>query len=360
MNKRGFTLIELLAVIVILGLLALLTSTAVTKLVKDAKSDLSSAQMTLIKSSAETWMADNLTILPKVGECGYLTLKDLKLYGILGDNVLDLETNKELSDELKIKITTTQSEYGNPVRKIEINPDSVEGCVNFYEPICTFVPSSSIIGLNVGAQYSCKVDPNREPYNFYVWGVNGNDVDLIMSTNINSNGTPDYSNSKIQNNGSNVYNATTWLSVEDYLAAGGPNLKGDAGQCDYGGFCYDSSYGPLSAMQFLQNATKTWTNLELKTVNTFGDGAMTMKKNFDSYARMPELSELQSIGCSSSSYSCHPLAYQYPNFWVNSVDPSYQYAAMYVQSNGSLSSTFADIVNKVRPVITVPKSKIEQ
>ena len=89
MNKKGFTLVELLAVIVILALLALLTSTAVTKLVKDAKNDLSETQMTLIKSAADTWIADNINKLPSSGSCGYLTLEDLKYYGLLDNTILD-------------------------------------------------------------------------------------------------------------------------------------------------------------------------------------------------------------------------------------------------------------------------------
>ena len=63
-NKNGFTLVELLAVIVILSLLALLTSTAVTKLVKDSKEDLYQTQIELIKASAEAWGADNIYKLP--------------------------------------------------------------------------------------------------------------------------------------------------------------------------------------------------------------------------------------------------------------------------------------------------------
>ena len=135
MNTKGFTLVELIAVIVILSLLALITSTAVTKLVSDAKNDLSETQITLIKSAAETWMADNLTYLPDTGECSYLTLEDLKNYGLLDSNVLDPKNNQEISDDLKIKISTTLSKYGNPVRNVEVNPKNIDGCNKIYELI---------------------------------------------------------------------------------------------------------------------------------------------------------------------------------------------------------------------------------
>ena len=135
MNTKGFTLVELIAVIVILSLLALITSTAVTKLVSDAKNDLSETQIALIKSAAETWMADNLTYLPDTGQCSYLTLEDLKSYGLLDSNVLDPKNNQEISDDLKIKISTTLSKYGNPVRNVEVNPKNIDGCNKIYELI---------------------------------------------------------------------------------------------------------------------------------------------------------------------------------------------------------------------------------
>ena len=92
MNKKGFTLVELLAVIVILALIGLLTSTSITKLVKDSKNDLNENQILAIKSAAQIWGADNINKLPDSGECIYLTLKILKDNGLL-DNVKELNTN---------------------------------------------------------------------------------------------------------------------------------------------------------------------------------------------------------------------------------------------------------------------------
>ena len=55
MNKKGFTLIELLAVVLLLSILALLTSVSVTKILTDSKSDLSDVQINLIKSASEVY-----------------------------------------------------------------------------------------------------------------------------------------------------------------------------------------------------------------------------------------------------------------------------------------------------------------
>ena len=128
MNTKGFTLVELLAVIIILALLTLLASTSVTKLVKDSKEELSNTQIELIKSAAQMWGADNIDKLPSSGQCGYITLGELKEYGFLDSSIVDANTNKEISNDLKIKITGTTSDFGNLVLNYEVNPESVDGC----------------------------------------------------------------------------------------------------------------------------------------------------------------------------------------------------------------------------------------
>ena len=167
MNKRGFTLVELLAVIIILSLLALLTSTAVTKLVKDAKGDLNTTQIELIKSAAQTWGADNLTGLPSDGECSYLTLKNLKDYGLIDSNLKDPNTNEKISDDLKIKISTTKNQNsGKLITTYEVNPQSVDGC---YKQIYN---NGDIVYFDVTTGKSCTnyhEDNSKTGYN----GING-------------------------------------------------------------------------------------------------------------------------------------------------------------------------------------------
>ena len=131
-HNNGFTLVELLAVIIILSLLALIASTAVTKLVADTKSDLSDTQMTLIKSAAESWGAENLTLLPSAGECKYLTLGELKEAGLMDSKIIDPKTNEELSDDFKVKITGTLNKHDKLIIDYEVNPESVEGCSEAY------------------------------------------------------------------------------------------------------------------------------------------------------------------------------------------------------------------------------------
>lgn len=132
MNNKAFTLVELLAVIVILSLLALITSTAITNIVSDSKKELSDTQMALIKTAAKTWGSDNVPSLPQVGSCSYLTLQDLKDYGLLDENINDPKANEEISNDLKIKITATSTTDGNKIIDYEVNPESINGCTNIY------------------------------------------------------------------------------------------------------------------------------------------------------------------------------------------------------------------------------------
>ncbi len=120
--KKGFTLVELLGVIIIISLLALLTSVAVTKLVKDSKQQISNVQINLIKSSAEMWGADNLDRLPNKGECVYLSVSDLKNEGLL-------DNSEKLDDNIIVRIKNELNENGKEKLEYKINGVTA-GCSN--------------------------------------------------------------------------------------------------------------------------------------------------------------------------------------------------------------------------------------
>lgn len=78
MKEQGFTLVELLAVIVILGLIALISVPAITGILKSGKESLSETQLKNISLSAKDWATDikNVKELPSQdGDsiCIYLT-----------------------------------------------------------------------------------------------------------------------------------------------------------------------------------------------------------------------------------------------------------------------------------------------
>ncbi len=120
--KKGFTLVELLGVIIIISLLALLTSVAVTKLVKDSKQQISNVQKSLIVEAAKIWGADNLGKLPNKGECVYLSVSDLKNEGLL-------DNSEKLDNNIIIRIKNELNENGKEKLKYKVN-GATAGCSN--------------------------------------------------------------------------------------------------------------------------------------------------------------------------------------------------------------------------------------
>ncbi|MBE5806331.1 MAG: hypothetical protein E7313_06495 [Clostridiales bacterium] len=107
------------------------------------------------------------------------------------------------------------------------------------ESICIYDTSSTISEGNPGAKYNCIVNPNEEPYEFYLMENNEDGTsDLIMTSNIYSDGTPTGDTRVIQETNPSKYNVTAWNTTSD------------------------TTQGPVTAMEFLYNATKNWTNVE--------------------------------------------------------------------------------------------------
>ena len=359
-NKNGFTLVELLAVIVILSLLALLTSTAVTKLVKDSKEDLYQNQIELIKASAEAWGADNIYKLPPAGECSYITVENLKQYGILDSSVVDPRTNEQIPDSLKIKISSNTGQYGNIITTYEVDPESVNGCRWAINPVCVSTTLNTITTGNVptgrflaGDEYICNVNGGQEPYRFFVLSTDNDNVNLIMDHSVNNTGGLSTGVSD---------SATPYLSADD-----GSGIE----------------TGPITAFNFLSAATSSWTLLPKVNMNyTYSDSTVggfstsssgtvsiintsgVTTATYDNLkARLPYESEVTDAGCTTSSGSCPSWLtgnIYGVGYWTIPTSTS----SVNIVSSSALdpSSGVGGITNKiivtVRPVITLPKSSL--
>ena len=96
MNKKGFTLVELLAVIVILSLLAIITSTVIFKLIKTSREDLYNDQIKLIEKAAEKWTVDNTDLV------GYTVPYCLSIDNLLKSGHIKKDTLTDPRDESSI------------------------------------------------------------------------------------------------------------------------------------------------------------------------------------------------------------------------------------------------------------------
>lgn len=104
-SKKGFTLVELLAVIVILGLIAVIASPLVLGTINSSKESLSKEQKNRIIEAAKIYAV-------KQGHCGCVSVKDLYNNGYLEDEyVKDPNGGGTLSGGVKLEWKNNQYDY---------------------------------------------------------------------------------------------------------------------------------------------------------------------------------------------------------------------------------------------------------
>ena len=289
MNNKGFTLVELLAVIIILSLLTLLATTSITKIVKESKDDLYNTQILAIKVSAETWGSEGNIRLPEAGQCKYFKLKDLKDSGYIDSNIIDSRTSEQISDDMNIKVSATMNKFGKTIVDYEVNPSSIDGCSSIFIATPVTDETKTLLGnvpsgnYEPGDEYIVKVN-NEKDLHFYVLNSNGDEVNLIMSNNVNKTGDVDSNNSNL-------------LQI------------------------FNNSKGPIEQLDSLAQSTSTWTNIPKIKINYSAEGHAsdeyqkvvssgsnvkiiandgTISKTYDYLrARLPYISEAtsESVGC---------------------------------------------------------------
>ena len=229
MNK-GFTLIELLAVIILLILLIGVGVFSVNKILLSSRKELSDNQKRNLEKIAETY-----NIAEGIDDDAYcVSVSDLLKKGYIeGTSVIDPKNKDELTGSIRIKYVNNKYKY--TYQDKECSP-------------CELVSGNE---KEIGSKYECEVKKGTI-YDFYVLSYNDEDnntiydksksvtTNLIMDRNICDNGTP-----ATEDNTCHV----KWISEEDY----GCKVEGDS--------CATNEKGPVTAMTYLYNATKSWTNI---------------------------------------------------------------------------------------------------
>ncbi len=367
--KKGFTLIELLAVLIVLAAIIVIVVPVVNSVIKSSKSSLTQTQITSIEKAAKQYYL--LEGMDTNSSC--VNLEDLIEKEYLDtDKILNLSNNESLNGSVKIIY-----ENGNYIYKY-----MESSC-----PICSPIIGD---GTSIGDKIECEVKPGTK-YNFYVLSFTSNDmVNLIMDRNINSDGTPTtkaIAESEAFSNGG-IYNLVTWASQEDY--------NDDVNWGSDG----NNNKGPITAMNYLYNATKNWDNVPNIIMNyedegntgLYGYGKIVTENNItkitmkdetttNSYinlkARMPYYSE---VGYPNNSTK-HLYEYLQGGVWyydestkpLNNISGIYGYwtlssyyehisSAWLVHAFGTVSHdnyvTNGSIMG-VRPVISVAKNNIK-
>jgi len=297
MKEKGFTLIELLAVIVILAIIALIATPIILGIINDARVEsqersaelyLSAVDLAVVKRNmTEEFSPEECTITEGVVTCtGYEDPLNVEIDGETPvSGTIKFENNKVTTGTTLTfsDFTATLNEENKiEVGKIEESGEKFE--IGKLSSVCEPAETQYFqqTAMEPGYEYNCKVDPNAEPYTFYVLNKTDNQINLIMDRNIIS--------------GEHI----GWISPEVYTEITQQDCD------DYS--CFPNAFwelGPIIAMRELVESTSTWTNLKTMTINTFDNqgNISNLAESYTSYARLPKASEINAYNPETQEYT---------------------------------------------------------
>ena len=242
--KKGFTLIELLAVIVILAIIALIATPIVLSIINDSKES-------AVIRSAEFYVdaVENKIMQENMKQGGTLSPEECIINSdgnVTCDGTpLEIEVNGEKPTSGSITfdkglVTNITLTFGDKTVSMNSNGELV------LDAVCVLINGKA---NEIGSKYQCKVKNNMEEgfeggYFFFVLSHNEDrTANLIMDRNICEDGTIATAE--------NVC-FVAWINQEDYEGAGGSKWYSEEDR---------NMYGPVTAMKYLHNATKSWINI---------------------------------------------------------------------------------------------------
>ncbi len=107
MKNKGFTLIELLAVILILGLVATITTPIVISVINTSRQKACERQKDMILDAARRWNADNGVIIGKSNQ--NISLTSLKEEGYLNSKEIKNPKTGQTMDDITIEMIYDES-----------------------------------------------------------------------------------------------------------------------------------------------------------------------------------------------------------------------------------------------------------
>ena len=300
MKKNGFTLIELLAVIVILAIIALIATPIILGIINDAREKANERSVELYASAIRNGIAAYQLREMKEVAAGTYTSETLP-FDVEADGDVVCETIDIYEDggvyvaDCTVNGVAVEYTYGTKKEKV-IKISDV--CTPVTIATTGNVPSGA---YNIGDEYTCEVKEGTS-YTFFILSKEENQVNLIMDSNIREDGTP------VKETNSSDNGIVSWLSSNDYALSGGEvtdEMLNDNGACQYGGVCALNTYGPITAIEYLQEATKDWTNTNELTINKFtycdykGTCIDKQMKEYVVSARLPYYDEIEIVSSST-------------------------------------------------------------
>ena len=304
MKKNGFTLIELLAVIVILAIIALIATPIILGIINDAREKANERSVELYASAVRNGIASyQLTHLNAPTKFSDLNVN------YEGDVVCEKE---ELYLDGSFYLEGCTINKG----KNKYNYGTKQENTTYLNDVCDPVNIAVEGAYTMGDEYSCNPgDGQKRTFYLLEDGDNtvikngmtsSNEVTLIMD--------------------SDIVEEIEWLTVDRYITAGGQDLSNDDDACQHMSLCVTTEYGPLTALEALQEATKNW---EVKV-------------------NMPTKEQISAV--SYGNFFNYPWLGS--GYWVSSYDSglwAHWISLEFVPANPSNEKY------GVRPVITLPK-----
>ena len=351
MKKKGFTLIELLAVIVILAIIALIAVPVIMNIISSARESAFEDTAYGLIDAGEMYYASSLLENGMTSDVEF-TITDVEF---VGENKLEvkgaLPTNGKITVTKDGKVAIAVNNGAHCVTKATsesaITTTKYEGSCEYKKAANPIITSTATCitnanetcsedAIKAGIAVNVKVNDKEEAKTFYVVkdDATTNTLTLIMDRNIGE--------------------TVAWISEKDYGC-------GEAGD-----YCSTNEKGPLTALNYLESKTSSWTNIPAKTY-TLADnqGKYTIERT-NARARMLTHDEaIDLLGCVENDTGCP--AWLYGNlgtsnppfgFWLSSAPADDAYFAWFVGSGGGVDDGVITDFSGVRPVIEISKSII--
>jgi len=352
LNRRAFTLMELLAVIVVLAIIATITTPIILDTINNTKESTQKTSAEMYLNAVEQAIAkENLKGKFNPSTCIIQNTGNIKCDGETNEIEIKVAGNKPASGTINLK-----EEKIIAYKNINIEGKYVTQGVGVTEKpttTCVAVTNSKTGNVpqgnySLGDEYVCEVGEEKN-YNFFILSVGEKNVNLILESNIDEDG---------QLVKSGTAGNTPWYASNPTTIV----------------------YGPLTALNYLESATEDWTYLDKIIINTFEDDAGNAydMQEYKLYARLPKLLEIENTGCQYRVENSCPYwlvnylasgksdPAKYPNrdltglvgYWLQDAVVKWSKDNAYlVQGDGYTTYQWGtDAWDKgIRPVITVPK-----